>query len=55
MLQIIFLLFNSWVLVFTMVDKPKESLIGIGILLVGAVLFYFDKPEEEAEGMGSKV
>lgn len=43
-LQIIFLLFNAWVLVFTIVDRPAESLIGIGILVVGAVIYYFDKP-----------
>lgn len=43
-LQIIFLLFNSWVLVFTMADRPIESLIGIGILLLGVVIYYFDKP-----------
>lgn len=41
-LQIIFLLFNTWVLIFTMVDRPVESLIGIGILLAGAVIYYFD-------------
>ncbi len=42
-LQIIFLLFNTWVLVFTVIDRPLESLIGIGILLAGAVVYYFDK------------
>ena len=45
-LQIIFLLFNTWVLIFTMKDRPVESLVGIGILLVGAVIYYFDKPAE---------
>ncbi len=43
-LQIIFLLFNAWVLIFTIADRPRESLIGIGILVVGAVVYYFDKP-----------
>jgi APA family basic amino acid/polyamine antiporter len=43
-LQIIFLIFNGWVLVFTMVDRPVESLIGLGVLLAGAVIYYFDKP-----------
>ena len=43
-LQIIFLLFNGWVLVFTLIDKPVESLIGIGILLAGVVIYLFDKP-----------
>ena len=43
-LQILFLLFNAWVLIFTFIDRPKESLIGIGILLVGLVVYYFDTP-----------
>ncbi len=43
-LQIIFLLFNAWVLVFTLIDKPAESLIGMGILGVGIVVYFFDKP-----------
>lgn len=45
-LQIIFLLFNTWVLIYTMIDKPIVSLYGIGILALGAVIYYFDKPEE---------
>ena len=45
-LQIIFLLFNTWVLIFTMAGRPVESLIGIGILLLGVVIYYFDKPAE---------
>ncbi|MEP6727774.1 MAG: amino acid permease [Bacteroidota bacterium] len=45
-LQIVFLLFNTWVLIFTMVDRPVESLIGIAILSVGAVVYYFDKPAD---------
>ena len=44
LLQILFLLFNSWVLIFTIADRPIESLIGIGILLMGIVIYYFDKP-----------
>jgi basic amino acid/polyamine antiporter, APA family len=47
LLQVIFLLFNTWVLIFTIVDRPKESFIGIGILLLGVVIYYFDKPMEE--------
>ena len=43
-LQIIFLLFNSWVLLFTLIDKPLESLIGIVILLAGLLVYFFDKP-----------
>ncbi len=44
LLQIIFLLFNGWVLIFTMIERPNESFIGIGILLAGVVIYYFDKP-----------
>jgi APA family basic amino acid/polyamine antiporter len=44
LLQIIFLAFNAWVLAFTLINRPVESLIGIGILLVGAVIYFFDKP-----------
>ncbi len=45
LLQIIFLIFNAWVLFFTIIDRPKESLIGLGILLVGAIIYYFDTPQ----------
>jgi APA family basic amino acid/polyamine antiporter len=45
-LQIIFLLFNAWVLVFTLIDRPLESFVGLGILLVGLVIYMFDKPTE---------
>lgn len=48
-LQIIFLIFNAWVLIFTLIDRPIESLIGIGVLAIGAVIYYFDSPNEVAE------
>lgn len=35
--QILFLVFSAWVLVFTAVDKPKETLIGLAMVLVGLV------------------
>lgn len=44
-LQIIFLAFNGWVLIFTFIDRPVESMIGIGILLAGLVVYFFDKPQ----------
>ena len=47
-LQIIFLLFNIWVSIFTLIDRPVESLIGIGILLIGVVIYFFDKPVQQA-------
>ncbi|MEP7144746.1 MAG: amino acid permease [Ferruginibacter sp.] len=43
-LQIIFLIFNGWVLIFTLADRPVESLIGLGVLLAGGIIYYFDKP-----------
>ncbi|MES1219321.1 MAG: amino acid permease [Bacteroidota bacterium] len=46
-LQIIFLVFNTGVLVFTLIDRPVESLIGIGILGIGAVIYLFDKPSHQ--------
>ena len=49
-LQIIFLLFNAWVLVFTLVERPAESLIGLGVLLIGGIVYYFDQPVAADEG-----
>ncbi|MEO5891203.1 MAG: amino acid permease [Ferruginibacter sp.] len=48
-LQIIFLIFNGWVLTFTLIDKPVESLIGLGVLFAGGVIYYFDKPVKVLE------
>ena len=48
-LQIIFLLFNAWVLIFTLINRPVESLIGIGILLAGLMVYFFDTPVKVAE------
>ncbi len=48
-LQLIFLLFNAWVLLFTLIDKPVESCIGIGILLVGLLLYLQDKRPGKVE------
>ncbi len=44
LLQWIFLAFNAWSLIFTYIDKPVESSIGLGILLIGLVIYLFDKP-----------
>ena len=46
--QIIFLAFNIWVLVFTITTRPVESLIGIGILLVGLIIYAFDTRDDGA-------
>jgi APA family basic amino acid/polyamine antiporter len=42
-LQIIFLLFNTAVLIFTVVTRPVETLFGLGLLLVGAGIYMVDK------------
>ena len=42
-LQLFFLLFNAWVLIFTFINRPVESLIGIGILAVGLIIYLYDK------------
>lgn len=43
-LQIIYILFSIWVLGFMLIDKPVESLMGLGIVAVGAVTYYI-RPE----------
>ncbi len=42
-LQVVFLLFNAGVLLFTLINRPVESLVGVGILLLGLVIYLFDK------------
>lgn len=41
-LQIIYIIFSLWVTAFMLYDRPKESLIGMGIILIGIILFKFD-------------
>lgn len=48
-LQIIFLLFNAWILIFTFIQRPVESLIGIGILLAGLIIYFCDKHDKPAD------
>lgn len=43
-LQVIFLIFNCWVLIFTLIDRPRESLIGLAVLMTGGIIYYFDTP-----------
>ncbi len=47
-LQLIFLLFSAWVLVFTAIERTFESIIGLAILAAGVVLYLFDRPEPGA-------
>ncbi|RZS97240.1 APC family permease [Cecembia calidifontis] len=41
-LQIIYIIFSLWVMIFMFYDRPKESLIGMGIILIGFFLYRLD-------------
>jgi APA family basic amino acid/polyamine antiporter len=41
--QIIFLAFSLWILVYSMIDKPRESLAGFGILGIGMLFYLYDR------------
>ncbi|WP_128331685.1 APC family permease [Apibacter sp. HY039] len=43
LLPSIFLLFSFYILYFTFANHPRESFIGLGIILVGGILYFFDK------------
>lgn len=51
-IQMIYILFSSGIMVYLFWDRPWESFAGLGILLVGLILFFFDKKNEE--GSSSK-
>lgn len=42
-LQLIFLAISLWMLVFLLIDKPLESLLGVANLAVGALTFFWGK------------
>ncbi|MGV0922909.1 amino acid permease [Empedobacter tilapiae] len=42
-LPAIFLAFSLYICYFVLMQKPKESLFGLGIIALGIILFYFDK------------
>lgn len=46
--QIVFLLFNAYVLIFTFLSRPEESLSGLGILAAGAIIYGFDAKRSAA-------
>lgn len=39
----VFLLFSIYILYFTFIHNPKESLIGVGIIAVGIILYWVDR------------
>lgn len=43
-LQIVYMLFSLWVMGFMLYDRPMESLLGLGIIFVGFLIYLFDKP-----------
>lgn len=42
-LPTIFLAFSLYICYFVLIQKPKESLFGLGIIALGIVIFFFDK------------
>lgn len=42
-LPTLFLLFSGYICYFVLMQKPKESLFGLGIILLGLILFFFDQ------------
>lgn len=48
-LPAIFLAFSLYICYFVLMQKPKESLFGLGIITLGIVLFYFDKRIEKKD------
>lgn len=45
-LQILYIIFSLWVMAFMLYDRPKESLLGLGIIGVGFILYLFDRKNE---------
>ena len=41
--QVIFLSISLWILIFIIVEKPFESLVGLGILGVGSIAYFIDE------------
>lgn len=54
-LQVIFLLFSVWVLVFTFWQRPLESLMGLGILLAGWIIYLFDRPLHPQQNLVAEI
>ena len=47
--QYLFIGFSLWILGYTLYDRPTESLIGLGIIGVGLVTYFFSRREEKTE------
>lgn len=48
-LPALFLAFSLYICYFVLMQKPKESLFGLGIIALGIILFYFDKRIENKD------
>lgn len=48
--QLIFILFSLWIIGYMLYDRPRESIIGLGVMAVGVLLYVFDRKTEVAEG-----
>lgn len=44
--QLIFLLISIWILIFLMYDRPKESLLGLANLMLGAISYWWSNKYE---------
>ena len=42
-LQLLYLVCSGWILTYTLIDKPVESLVGLGIVAIGAVTYFFGR------------
>lgn len=47
---IVFLLFSIYILYFTFIHNPKESIIGLGIVALGIILYWIDGKLSKSEG-----
>jgi APA family basic amino acid/polyamine antiporter len=46
-LQLIYLLFSLWVILYMLYDRPFESLAGMGIIGLGAVIYFIDRRNDK--------
>ena len=48
-LPTLFISFSGYICYFVLMQKPKESLFGLGIILLGLIIFFFDKRIKNTE------
>ncbi len=47
LLPALFLAFSLYICYFVLMQKPKESIIGLSIIALGVIIFYFDKNDKD--------